>query len=264
MDDSFAVSSPTSAHEKPPFFIMGCVRSGTTLLRDVIASHPLLFSPNETHFYRFADPYGTMAFIRPLLNQRIFLQHRAADNIPEDQFRDDVLLASYDRGELMERYGQAYLKAQNAPPDARWFDKTPQNVYGALLIAHDFPTAKFIHIVRNPLNVISSLRTSGVMEIKETVGAANYWLEAAIIMRSLRVLLGDRLLELNYEKFTTNPKSEIRKVMDFVEEDSDELEFDLKQIKREKNRYVSTLSDEDIDIARRICGGLAKEYGFEL
>lgn len=252
-------------NEKPPFFIMGCVRSGTTILRDIIASHPLLFAPNETHFYRFADPYGTMAYIRPLLNQKILQKHRLKDNIDEAYFKDDILLKSYNRGQLMQKYGTSFLKAQNAPPGARWFDKTPQHVYGALLIAHQFPDAKFIHIVRDPRNVVSSLRTSDqVMTIKETVGAANYWLEAAIIMKSLKQLLGDRLHELHYQAFTANPKTEIDLIMTFLDEDSNQIRFDLNKVKPEKNKYRSTLPDEDIDIIREICGSIASDYGYTI
>lgn len=254
--------SANTGSKKAPFFIMGCVRSGTTLLRDIIASHPLLYSPNETHFYRSSDPYGTMAYIAPLLNQKILQNHRRLDKIHQNQFRDDILFKSLNRGELMERYGQAYLQSQNAPSSARWFDKTPQHVYGGLLIAHQFPNSKFIHIVRNPLNVISSLRTSTVMTVKEIVGASNYWLEAAIIMKYLKTLLGNRLLEISYENLTSDPNRYTDKVVTFIDENPQEITFDFNIIKREKNNYRKTLSKNDIDIAREICGDMANHYGF--
>ena len=252
-----------SNNKKAPFFIMGCVRSGTTILRDVLASHPLLFCPNETHFFRLADPYGTMPYIGPLLNRKIFQEHRRLDDITEEQFRDDILLQSRTRRELMLKYGEAYLKAQNAPSGARWFDKTPQNVYGAFMLAHEFPDARFIHIVRHPLNVITSLRTSEVMVIKETVGAANYWYEAAMIMKAFAPHVGNRLLEIKYEDFSREPELSLERICSFVGENVDELTFDLQKIRPEPHKYRKVLNETDIGIAREICGSLAREYGFE-
>ncbi|MEM9014224.1 MAG: sulfotransferase [Pseudomonadota bacterium] len=247
-----------------PFFILGCVRSGTTMLRDVIASHPRLFCPNETHFFRFPDPFGTMSFIRPLMNQKLFKNHRRLDNLDEEMFRDEILLKSFTRGELMRNYARAYLEANNAPDDARWFDKTPQNIYGAALIAEYFPTAKFIHIVRNPLNVVTSLRSSTVMVIKETVGAANYWLESAIIMQSLKHLVGDRLYEVTYDRFTNDPKNEIAKILDFLGENASELTFNFNKIRPEPNKFEKVLPPEDIEMVRKICADHASRYGFSL
>ena len=45
--------------DNTPFFVLGCVRSGTTLLRDILRQHPRLESPEETHFFRWSDPYGS-------------------------------------------------------------------------------------------------------------------------------------------------------------------------------------------------------------
>ena len=248
---------------KPPFFILGCVRSGTTMLRDVIASHPMLFCPNETHYFRIADPFGTINYMLPFLNQKIFKSHRALDGIGEEDFKENLMLPSNNRRELMERYAQAYMRAQKAPEGARWFDKTPQHVYGAILLADQFPDSKFIHIVRHPLNVISSLRTSKVMNIQSIVGASNYWLESAIIMKHFRKLVGDRLLEIRYAEFTDTPKEHLDRIFAFIDEDPAPMTFNLKKIKPETARWEKVLPAHDIDKARAICGDLATEYGFE-
>ncbi|MEM9704521.1 MAG: sulfotransferase [Pseudomonadota bacterium] len=249
---------------RPPFFIIGCVRSGTTLLRDVIASHPQLFCPNETHFFRYAEAYGTLAYITPFMNRKIFKNHRDLDSISEEQFRDEILLKSHSRGELMRRYADAYLSAQNAPAGARWFDKTPQNVYGAFLIAHQFPEARFIHIVRNPLNVIASLKGSEVMTVKQIVGAANYWLEAAIMMQSLKGLYPDRVFEMRYDQFTADPAPFIQSIFDFIGEDASGVGYKMRKIKPEKNKYKKLLTADDLEFANEICGDMAKAYGFDI
>jgi hypothetical protein len=152
--------------------------------------------------------------------------------------------------------------AQKAPEGARWFDKTPQNVYGVLLIAHQFPRARFIHIVRNPLNVIASLRTSKIMEIKEVIGAVNYWLEAAIIIKSIKPLLGERLFEITYDRFTNDPEQSVAEIFYFIGENKAPITFNLSEIRPEHDRYKEVLLPWEIEVTRRLCGELAADYGF--
>ena len=147
-----------------PFFIIGCVRSGTTLLRDILRNHPNLASPEETHYFRWAEVFGTPLSQMQLLNNQVLKKHREMDNISEDEFKT-ILERSSSRGDLQKRYMDRYL-LNNKLSATRWFDKTPQNVYGSAMIASEFPRAKFVHIVRNPLNVVSSLRIGKVVKIE--------------------------------------------------------------------------------------------------
>ncbi len=157
---------------KPPFFILGCVRSGTTLLRDVLRLHPGLICPEETHFFRWGDPFGTPRYDHPYIKNAPIRKQREMDGISDYEARICLKL-SWDRKELANGY--AHLYAQKiGRQGARWFDKTPQNVYGILLISSLFPDAKFIHIHRNPLNVVTSLLQGKVMPVHPLKGAINY------------------------------------------------------------------------------------------
>ena len=78
-----------------------------------------------------------------------------------------------------------FLKGQNAPANARWFDKTPQNVFGLLLLGFDYPESRFVHVYRNPLNVVASLKVGKVMKLDDPVAASNYWRESVAIAESL-------------------------------------------------------------------------------
>ncbi|HNE26739.1 MAG TPA: sulfotransferase, partial [Pseudomonadales bacterium] len=62
--------------DNTPFFILGCVRSGTTLLRDILRIHPRLESPEETHFFRWADPYASPRYERNYVGVKLFKNHR--------------------------------------------------------------------------------------------------------------------------------------------------------------------------------------------
>src|SRR5687767_15952457 len=86
-----------------PFFIVGCPRSGTTLLQTLIDGHPRLSVPPESHIYdRFGlvfSRYGDlsisrnrMGFLRALLSDAFILGwglHVTADDVERRLKRAD-------------------------------------------------------------------------------------------------------------------------------------------------------------------------------
>ena len=81
-------SEPNTVEFKaPPVFILGCVRSGTTMLRNILRMHPHLASPEETHFFRWPEPFGTDAFARIVSSNPVLKRHREIDGITEQEFR---------------------------------------------------------------------------------------------------------------------------------------------------------------------------------
>ena len=246
---------------KSPFFIVGCVRSGTTLLRNLLRQHPHLLCPEETHFYRWADPFGMPGFMNPIGKWPILQKHRQIDTVDEDWFQQQ-LSAARSRRDLFQRYGEGFKQAKGAS-EARIFDKTPQNVYGLPLLLHDFPDAKFIHIVRNPLNVIASLLLGKVVAAPNVVAAANYWVEAVAIVNTCKAMLGDRLLEIRYEDLVASPGDVVAGLCRFVGEDPEQLRL-TQHVHEEKNQFRSTLSEDDMRTASELCGAWASHYQYDL
>jgi sulfotransferase family protein len=245
-----------------PFFIIGCVRSGTTLLRDVLRKHPNLASPEETHFFRWSEPFGTNMGLKPLLSNPVLKKHRELDGITEAEFRN-MLNASASRAELCAAYMRRYIRIKK-PEATRWFDKTPQNVYGAAMIATEFPGSKFLHIVRNPLDVVSSLRIGKIVKVENLVGACNYWNESAEILHVLKRAFPKRVYEVKYEDFTRDLLQEVKKIAAFVgEEFKDEY---LKGIntKPKQHEHTALFSPEEMSVIAKLCGRWAKHYGYIL
>jgi hypothetical protein len=246
--------------EKKPFFIVGCVRSGTTFLRDVLRRHPNLACPEETHFYRWGEPFGTPAYSKAVLNNRVLAHHRELDGIPETLFRR-VLENSVARSDLYRRYMRHYI-TKTKPGATRWFDKTPQNVYGAALLASEFPGSKFIHVVRHPVDVAASLKIGTIVHVPHIVGACNYWLESIAIMRVIRKAYPRRVHEVRYEDLTAGLGEELARILAFVGEPYEPTMF-AGIVSAPKHHDVAELfSAEEREMMEKLCGPMARRYGY--
>ncbi len=246
--------------QKPPFFILGCVRSGTTLLRNLLRIHPHLDCPEETHFFRWGDPFGTARYEQNYLKNKVIRKQQQIDGITP--FDVGVLLKMADtRKACADGYANLYLK-KNHSSASRWFDKSPQNIYGILLLSSAYPESKFIHLHRNPLNVVSSLLEGKIMPVHTLKGAINYWVEAMQIMDQYKRAWSDRVLEMAYEALTKEPESHLKRLLEFVGEDPNLPEIPLDQIHGEQNNFRKLLNREQIQEIKVKCEPYFSQYGY--
>ena len=247
--------------KKPPFFILGCVRSGTTLLRDILRIHPNLECPEETYFFRWGEPFGTDRYNIKCVKNRHIKLHREIDGVSEQEFAG-LLRAADSRKTLAEAYAQLYLE-KKGKAHARWFDKTPQNIYGILLLKAFFPESKIIHIYRNPLNVVCSLMEGKVMPVHSLKGAVNYWVEAMHIINGYKAGLCQNLLEISYEALTQRPDAVIEKLLLFIGEDPKLLKIPAQYVHKEQNKFKTTLSKEQIAAIIQQCEPYYSQYHYK-
>ncbi|MCB2425570.1 sulfotransferase family protein [Methylophaga pinxianii] len=242
-----------------PFFILGAPRSGTTLLRDIFKQIDGLYSPEETHFFRWGAPFRSNDYKSHYRNNKILLHHRKLDGIEDDKF-EQLLKQSATRAELTNLYCEAVMKKKGA---SLWFEKTPQNVYGLPLIIEQFPEAKIVHIVRHPLSVIKSLLVGKVIKTDNLYAAINYWLEAVSIIKVMKPVMGEMLVELKYEMLQTEPDASmalLNKAL-FPEVNA---EFDLKHIQNKVTIPYDYFTNEEIDIVESICAKYAAIYDYKI
>ncbi len=245
-----------------PLFIIGCVRSGTTLVRDLLRRQPGVICPEETHYFRYGEPFRTGAHKQPLRNSKTLQKHREIDGIPPEDF-ERMLAQSRSRGELMYRHVDYMAKARGLE-NYKWFDKTPQNVYGLPLIRAEFPKARFLHLIRNPLNVVASLKLGKVMKVTDIHGACNYWIEAVSIIREMSPSMSDRILEMKYEAFVSDPVASMERLLEFSELGCDPGLYSEADARQERNQFRDILSSREQQTVLRRCGPLAQTYGYAL
>lgn len=243
-----------------PFFVLGCVRSGTTMLRDVLRLHPNLVAPEETHFFRWAEPFGTEGYMRGALNNPVLKKHRALDGVTEEEFAV-MLKAAHSRADLYTRYMKVFMERRK-PTATRWFDKTPQNVYGASMIALSVPRSRFVHIVRDPVNVVSSLRIGKIVKVERLTAAINYWREATDTMSVMKRAYPARVHEFRYEDFVRDMPTHIRALLSFLGEPYDAKWFEGFRLAESDHSSEGVLTDEEIARVNQLTLHGRRRYGY--
>ena len=257
---SYKIKKGCNMLAQEPFFILGCVRSGTTLLRDVFRLSENLDSPEETHFFRDAEPYGTPRYLHSYTVNQTLKLHRKIDNISDEEFQN-LLNTSYSRKELTDNYIKLFMLKKKSTA-SRFYDKTPQNVYGIFLLEYFYPNSKFIHIYRDPRNVVSSLIEGKVMQKMSVHAGINYWNESMILIDRFKKLFPGKLIEVKYEDFVSDPISKLPKILNFIGEPEDSIDPGKVHTHPEKNKYLSILTDKEVELIEDSCSEFMTKYGY--
>jgi len=182
-----------------PVFIVGMPRSGTSLVEQILASHPLVFGAGEL------EDFGRLANAL-----------RLADGAPAFPDRVDELA-----DEALTGLGADYLAVlrARAPQATRITDKMPHNFQHIGLIHLALPGAKIIHVRRNPVDTCLSCFSrvfSGEHAYSHDLGElGRYWRAYDGLMAHWRsVLPPGVMLEVDYERIVADLEAEARRMLE--------------------------------------------------
>jgi len=214
---------------KPPVFIVGCPRSGTSLLY-----HLLLSAGGFAEFHTQMNAYDVLDPIYGPLSSagnrtrmmRDWLQSKAFQVSGLDAGRIEARVQAECRnvGDFLRIVMGEIAAAQRVE---RWSDSTPTNIPHMLRIASDFPDAQFLHIIRDPRDVALSLVKRGWARPlpwdrdKALLAAGLYWEWIVHRGRDHGGQLQSRYLELRYEELVEKPRTILPQVAEFLHQDLD-------------------------------------------
>lgn len=208
------------SQRKPPVFLLGSQRSGTTMLRLMLNNHPNLAIPHESVFITVYFPklshYGDLR------------DHDNAKRLLEDvsqhpQVRRGKLIVNSDAildrpietyRDFIDAIFQTYAAALGKP---RWGDKTPSYTADIDIIRGIFPDAKIVHLVRDGRDVVLSHKSiewaSGNLP-KLVLD----WQWKTTIAHKVGAVLKDDFLEIRYEDLVRRPEEILRSICRFIDE----------------------------------------------
>jgi hypothetical protein len=201
--------------DSPPFFVVGAVRSGTTLLRLLLGHHPQICRCDEFEYVASAisgrqDWPDVPAFVDGLSRRRDFrssgLRADPALAFP-DLARD--LLAQY---QLMD--GRPIVGA------------TVHNHFDELLRL--WPAAKFIHLGRDPRDVSRSCVQMGWYG--NAWAAVDTWIRSEDAWQRIRQQVpAERLLEVEFEDLIADVESVLKRITAFLGVEYDPAMLDIEK-----------------------------------
>jgi tetratricopeptide (TPR) repeat protein len=190
-----------------PIFVVGMMRSGTTLTEQILSSHPQVGAAGEQPFWA----------------KRAHLA-------------EDLSAETLDRLQA-ETLARDYCKELRrvSPGTSRVTDKLPGNYLRLGLIHLALPNAKIIHCRRNPVDTsLSIFFTANPVAPDFThtkAGIAFVYRQYLKLMEHWRTVLpSDRFHEIQYEELVANPEPVIRGMLDFLG-----LEWDEACLRHDKN-----------------------------
>ena len=180
------------APKHAPIFIVGMPRSGTTLVEQIISSHPLVTGAGELHF---VSKFGSSL---------------AVGKTPVD-------------GEALRTFREHYLDAlqQRSEGKAIVTDKMPRNFRFLALITAALPEAKIIHVKRDPAAVCWANYTKyfvgdGLGYCFDLEDILHYHALYEDLMKLWHQALPFHIYDLDYERLTKDQEQETRKLIDYL------------------------------------------------
>jgi hypothetical protein len=189
-------------------FIVGCRRSGTTLVSRVVDAHPAFSVYHESFLYPifrselrwYGDLRAPANLARLVADMREVLATQISDVPAPDAIRDAMQQASLSGvfGALLQLHARQQGKRRGG-------DKTPEHHRYLDDIRRDFPASPVVFTMRDPRDTVLSIRR---LFDASVAGAAHVWRRAYESYRGH----ADRVHLMRYESLAREPEVEVRRL----------------------------------------------------
>ena len=213
-----------------PIFIFGMPRSGTTLVEQIISSHPHVTGAGELPFV-----------------------HECGELLINNSFQINK--------ESLKKFRKNYLKKIKTFSKGNLFitDKMPHNFLYLGLVVAALPEAKLVHVKRDPRAVcwsnykqyFESKYLGYSYDLDNTISYYRFYED---LMNFWRIKLSKNFYNLNYEQLTINQEDETRNLIDYLD-----LVWDAKCLSPHKN-FRSVTTSSNIQVRKKIYQNSSEQW----
>lgn len=287
---------------KPPIFIIGNPRSGTSLLRLMLTCHRNIVIPPECGFAVWLyNAYGDWGSSGSNHELERFLDALMACRKIETWNLDKTCLLTFMRQKNPASYAEAvslvyeYYALSQRSAFKRWGDKNNWYLEHILTIKAIFPNVHFVHIVRDGRDVACSYRKLGnsvvdspyAPRLPERVeDIAWQWRNNIERVRSsFASLAWQGVFEVRYEDLVRDPSASLAKLCQQIDEPYDPSMLDYYIINRKRQlepkeflqwkartlepptastvgEYLSQMKKDEILLFEHIAAKQLRQYGY--
>jgi hypothetical protein len=266
-----------------PIYVAGAGRSGKTLMRWLLSSHPRIVVTRRTEMWtRFAGRFGDLADpedLRRCLDSMLRRRH-IADLAPDlARLRRDFQRGPATYSRLFGLVHEQYAERSRKP---RWGDQTAEVWRHADQILGETPRSRFLHLVRDPRDRFAAVLERGTRRPGAVGLETAVWLAStSVALRNQRRYAG-RYQVVRYEDLVSRPEATMREVCAFLDEEFEPAMLRMDCVRRYDairaasedgsavstafvGRYRHTVSRDDIAFIQSLAARrmLALDYALE-
>ena len=207
-----------------PVFVVGCERSGTTLLyHALLSAGGFAVYRRETHIFNSIVPkFGGLrsaASRQRLLDRWVRSRNFELSGLEPASFCEQVMAECHSGGDFIRIFMESVARAQGME---RWSDCTPAHLLYMPQIKAQIPDARFIHIVRDGRDAALSLERQGWIDPMPwergagILAAALHWEWMVRVGRRYGRALGADYLEVKFEDVVNRPAEVFPGIAEFI------------------------------------------------
>jgi hypothetical protein len=226
---SNGVESRTAKKSKAPVFVLGCPRSGTTVLYHMLLSagdfavyraESDVFNLLVPRFHGMRSASDRQELLKVWLRSKAF----RVSGLDAEEISAKIMAECRSGGDFLRIVMQEIARKQAV---ARWADCTPDHLLYMLEIKRQIPDALFIHIIRDGRDVALSYVQQGwshplPWDRRESLGVAGlYWEWVVRKGREQGKQLGLDYQEVRFEDLIADPRETLLRLGKFIDHDLD-------------------------------------------
>ena len=217
------------ARSKAPVFVLGCPRSGTTLLYHMLLSagnfavyraESQVFNLLEPRFGNLNHPANRRKLLAAWQETELFRR----TSLARDEISQEVMTNCHNGGDFLRIVMETMARHQGV---MRWADCTPEHLLYLKRIKKTIPEAVVIHIIRDGRDVALSLEKQAWIrpfpwDQKKTLeAAALYWEWIVNKGRQDGRTLGQDYIEVRFEDLVADPRKVLNSLSGFIGQELD-------------------------------------------